>query len=149
MYSVFKYLGLNDFTDTNTRLALYYPIMSLVNLFLGVLEKLTEQDDETVTSDLILMDVLAGHFSRLEYATDSMTSITFAREVASLAREARAQERVQPRPSLDDPVVSLEGDGTTDFLVPANADEVSYILHTHKHACTQPPVHFARTEFGP
>ncbi|KAF4331794.1 Type I inositol 1 4 5-trisphosphate 5-phosphatase 2 [Fusarium beomiforme] len=111
--------------DCRGWLALYYPIMSLVNLFLGVLEKLTEQDDETVTSDLILMDVLAGHFSRLEYATDSMTSITFAREVASLAREARAQERIQTRPSLDDPVVSLEGDGTTDFLVPANADELN------------------------
>ncbi|KAF9774288.1 hypothetical protein IL306_007732 [Fusarium sp. DS 682] len=53
-----------------------------------------------------------------------MTSMTFPREVASLAREARAQERVQTRPSLDDPVVSLEGDGTTDFLVPANADEL-------------------------
>lgn len=58
---------------------------SLTNLFIHVLQN---PDLPTVSSDLALLDIGAGHFARLEFGTDSEVPIVFAKEIATMARAA-------------------------------------------------------------
>lgn len=54
-----------------------------INLFTHVLQ---HPGRESTQSDLSLLDIGAGHFARLEFATESVISHSFSREVAQLAR---------------------------------------------------------------
>jgi hypothetical protein len=75
-----------------TRLAFYYPMFGLINLFISILKS---PMSPTSQSDVTLLDSAAGHFAHLEFITSSELAFPFAREVANLAREAvkRARER--------------------------------------------------------
>jgi hypothetical protein len=61
---------------------IYGPIVALINLFIYILQN---PNHPRVQSDLTLMDVGAGYFARLKFATDSEFSIDFAKEIAVLA----------------------------------------------------------------
>lgn len=64
------------------RLALFTPLVGLINLFIYVLKYPTLP---TTYSDIALMDVAVGHFGRLEFASTDL-AFPFTRDVASLAR---------------------------------------------------------------
>src|SRR5690348_2448211 len=63
---------------------------ALINLFIYILQN---PRHPRVQSDLALMDVGAGHFARLQVATDSEISVDFVKEMAALAREASENPR--------------------------------------------------------
>lgn len=60
------------------------PISAAINLFMHILR---DDDQARTRSDLALLNVCAGHFARLEFATASQVSFPFVSEVAALARE--------------------------------------------------------------
>jgi hypothetical protein len=66
-------------------LVFYFPVLGLINLFVHVLKNPLLP---TVQSDIALMDMAAGHFARLEFASFGQLSFSFAREISSLARLA-------------------------------------------------------------
>lgn len=70
---------------TAGRLAFQGPMYALINLFIHILQN---PELPTINSDLALMDIGAAHFARLEFATDSVVPIVFAKDVAALARTA-------------------------------------------------------------
>ncbi|EXJ79926.1 hypothetical protein A1O3_08211 [Capronia epimyces CBS 606.96] len=76
--------------DANTPVPMSFfgPMYALINLFIYILQ--TPQQSR-IQSDLALMDVAAGHFARMQIATDSEVTFTFAKEVAALAHEAVAR----------------------------------------------------------
>lgn len=65
-------------------MAFYGPIYALFNLFIYIL---LNPNSSNIHSDVALLDICAGHFARLEFATDSNISIPLVREVAALARD--------------------------------------------------------------
>jgi hypothetical protein len=67
------------------RLSFFGPMYALINLFIYILQ--TPQQPR-IQSDLALMDVGAGHFARMQFATDSEISFSFTKEMAALAHEA-------------------------------------------------------------
>jgi hypothetical protein len=69
--------------NLSPRLALFTPLVGLVNLFIYVLKYPTLP---TTHSDIALMDVAVGHFGRLEFASSDL-AFPFTRDVASLARD--------------------------------------------------------------
>ncbi len=82
---------------------------ALINLFIHILQN---PDLPTVQSDLALMDIGAGHFARLEFATDSEVPITFAKEIAALARAAVKYNKTFPLLSPSQPTTYNELPGT-------------------------------------
>lgn len=62
---------------------LYYPILGVINLFVNTLKT---PNDPSAMSDVALMEIIAGNFARLEYASGGQLTITFARELADFAR---------------------------------------------------------------
>ena len=60
-------------------------MMALTHLFIYILRFPHRQ---SVRSDLSLLDMAAGHWSRIEFISDSELSFSFARELAALARKA-------------------------------------------------------------
>ncbi|OBS16750.1 hypothetical protein FPOA_12649, partial [Fusarium poae] len=78
---------------TPTRLAIYYPLVAVTNLFINVLENPTAQ---SVTADVNLIDMMTGTFARLEYATSGHLNITFPRELADFARGLLSRVRDSP-----------------------------------------------------
>jgi hypothetical protein len=82
---------------TRFRLAFYYPILGLINLFVHVLKHPLLP---SVASDTALMDVIGGHFARLEFASSGELAFPFARELSNLARLAvkkSQQERLSEK----------------------------------------------------
>src|ERR1700761_779424 len=67
------------------RLSFFGPMYALINLFIYILQS---PQRPGIQSDLALMEVGAGYFARVKFATGSEISISFAREMATLAREA-------------------------------------------------------------
>ncbi|TVY34894.1 putative transcriptional regulatory protein [Lachnellula occidentalis] len=87
-----KYI--NDIhASTPLWLVFYYPVLGLINLFVHVLKHPTAP---SAPSDITLMEVVAGHFARLEFASSGELSFSFARELSSLARLAvkKAQQKL-------------------------------------------------------
>ncbi|KAI1616602.1 fungal-specific transcription factor domain-containing protein [Exophiala viscosa] len=70
--------------STPVPLGFFGPIHALINLFLYILQ---DPQRPGVQSDLALMDMGAGYFARVQFLTDSEVSISFVREMASLAHE--------------------------------------------------------------
>ncbi|PVH76694.1 hypothetical protein DL98DRAFT_464707 [Cadophora sp. DSE1049] len=66
-------------------LAFYYPVLGLINLFVHVLKHPAALSSP---SDIALMDVVAGHFARLEFASAGELSFSFGRDLSRLARMA-------------------------------------------------------------
>lgn len=66
-------------------LVFYFPVLGLINLFVHVLKNPLLP---TAQSDIALMDMIAGHFARLEFASSGQLVFSFAREVSTLARQA-------------------------------------------------------------
>lgn len=58
---------------------------AFVNLFIHILKF---SNLPKTQSDVTLLNICAGHFARLEFATDSQISSAFVTDVASLARKA-------------------------------------------------------------
>ncbi|TVY54622.1 putative transcriptional regulatory protein [Lachnellula cervina] len=86
-----KYI--NDIhASTPLWLAFYYPVLGLINLFVHVLKHPTAP---SALSDITLIDVVAGHFARLEFASSGELTFSFARELSGLARLAvkKAQQK--------------------------------------------------------
>jgi hypothetical protein len=100
------------------RLALFTPLVGLVNLFIYVLKYLTLL---TTHSDIALMDVAVGHFGRLEFASSDL-SFTFIREITSLARD---QVRKTREGFLSGDATSPASDSLTDpAILDTNFDSV-------------------------
>ncbi|CZR52471.1 uncharacterized protein PAC_02348 [Phialocephala subalpina] len=66
-------------------LAFYYPVLGLINLFVHVLKHPAAPSSP---SDIALMDVVAGHFARLEFASSGDFTFSLGRELSKLARMA-------------------------------------------------------------
>ena len=100
VYSVFAF-SLSILSKSH-RLAFYYPMVGLINLFVSVLKSPTLPSAQ---SDVALLDVAAGHFGQMEFVTSAELAFPFTREVAALARMTvkRAKERsssiISPSPS--------------------------------------------------
>jgi len=77
---------------------------ALINLFVCILQAPREP---RIQSDLALMDVGAGYFARIQFATASEISFSFAKEMAALAYEA--VEKASQRYAGNDSV-SVEAD---------------------------------------
>jgi hypothetical protein len=75
---------------TVNRLAFYYPMVGLINLFVSILKS---PASEISQSDVALMDVAAGHFAHMEFITSSELAFPFTREVADLARQTAKHAR--------------------------------------------------------
>ncbi|EXJ70411.1 uncharacterized protein A1O5_06479 [Cladophialophora psammophila CBS 110553] len=71
--------------STPVPLSFFGPMYALINLFIYILQN---PQRPSIQSDLALMEVGAGYFARVKFATGSGISISFAREMATLAREA-------------------------------------------------------------
>ncbi|KAF7941637.1 uncharacterized protein EAE97_006474 [Botrytis byssoidea] len=63
-------------------LAFYFPLVSAINIFIYILKYPALP---TTSSDVALLDICTGHFSRLELASPD-TALPFIREIARLAR---------------------------------------------------------------
>lgn len=63
--------------------AFSYPMISLVQLFIHTLQYPTTP---SAHSDVMLMDMAAGHFAKLELATSMQLDTQFVRDVANIAR---------------------------------------------------------------
>lgn len=70
------------------RLAIYFPLVGLINLFLHVVQNPLLP---TTNSDIALMDVVVGHFGYLEFASGSELGTQFPRKVVAYAREVIAR----------------------------------------------------------
>lgn len=68
--------------NPSLRVIFYGPIFALINLFIYILQN---PKHPRIQSDLTLMDVGAGYFARLKFATDSEFSIDFPKEIAVLS----------------------------------------------------------------
>lgn len=58
---------------------------AFINLFIHILKF---SNLPKTQSDVTLLNICAGHFARLEFATDSQMTSAFVTDVASLARKA-------------------------------------------------------------
>jgi hypothetical protein len=75
-------------------LAVYYPLVGLINLFLYVIKYPNASSAE---SDIALLEVAVGHFSYLSFILDSYASFNFIKDFVPLARSAiRQANNFQP-----------------------------------------------------
>ncbi|EXJ69162.1 uncharacterized protein A1O5_08097 [Cladophialophora psammophila CBS 110553] len=87
-------------------------IQAVINLFIHILQY---PENPSVQWDLSLLDIGAGHFARLEFATRSQISISFVKDIASLARAAVRRAKNGP----------VTCGGSTGVRTLANLDSVS------------------------
>lgn len=78
---------------TPARLAFYYPMVGLINLFVTILNN---PASSAAQSDVALLDIAAGHFGHLEFTTSNELAFPFTREVATLARATVKKARERP-----------------------------------------------------
>ncbi|KAJ8117753.1 hypothetical protein OPT61_g1124 [Boeremia exigua] len=78
-------------------LVFFYPVVGFINIFIYILKF---PNSATITSDLALMDIVAGHFGYLEYYSASQLSFTFVGEMTSIARAAVKKSRVTDKPGV-------------------------------------------------
>lgn len=98
------------------RLAFYFPLVSAINILIYVLKYPALP---TATSDVALLDIATGHFSRLELASPDM-ALPFVREIARLARttvgcvkQTAASPESVLEPDLSAPSILPSFDNTT------------------------------------
>ncbi|OAL50323.1 hypothetical protein IQ07DRAFT_587004 [Pyrenochaeta sp. DS3sAY3a] len=78
-------------------LVFFYPVVGFINIFIYILKF---PNSATVTSDLALMDIVAGHFGYLEYYSTSQLSFPFVGEMTSIARAAVKKSREKDKPGV-------------------------------------------------
>ncbi|KAH0842464.1 putative fungal specific transcription protein [Fonsecaea pedrosoi] len=79
---------------TPSWLVFYFPILATMNLFLNTVRS---PNNPSAQSDITLIDIVAGTFARLDYASSGHLSISFPREVADYARTLVSKSREQHR----------------------------------------------------
>lgn len=99
------------------------PIYALLNLFIYILQN---PDHPNVNSDVALMDIGAGHFARLEFATDSQISVPFAKEVAALARDVVSRAKVDSLKNPKEAMNTTPGNVKSTLPTPEAADPMIY-----------------------
>lgn len=62
---------------------IYLPIYALVSLFIHLLKA---PSSDSAPSDIVMTEIAAGFFARLEFATDAVVCIPFLKEVPRYAR---------------------------------------------------------------
>jgi hypothetical protein len=72
----------------------YFPILATINLFLNIVRW---PNNPSAQSDITLIDIVAGMFARLDYASGGNMSISFPRELADHARALVPKSREQNR----------------------------------------------------
>ncbi len=75
----------------------YFPILAATSLFLNTV---LSPSSTSAQSDIAILDILAGMFARLDYASGGHMSISFPREIAEYARILVSNSR-DPRPEQD------------------------------------------------
>lgn len=83
----------------------------MTNLFIYILQ---DPSSRTAQSDVALMDVGAGYFARLEFATCFQYSITLVKDIAVLARNAVSQCSTQREASS----IEKEGQAISSMAIP-------------------------------
>ncbi|OAL53490.1 hypothetical protein IQ07DRAFT_596528 [Pyrenochaeta sp. DS3sAY3a] len=88
-------------------LVFYFPLIGMINLFISVLRA---PEGESAMEGIGLLEMAAGHFAYLEYATQSAVSIPCIRSLAHWAREAVSKNlpMVTPREQSDNPCLHEE-----------------------------------------
>lgn len=117
----------------------YYPFTGLINLFVHILKY---PGLPSAPSDVALMDIVAGHFGRVEYLTASHLAFPFIREITSLANKMVKKARSGMQEELALPVpqmatsTSLMDEPMSSFGV-GNFTNVSCLSFISVH-CTTP-----------
>lgn len=75
--------SLSHRANDSLRIAIVIPLHTLANLFLEIVQRPRSPE---IPSNLAQLDVLAGFFARIDFATDWGFCADFARELARLAR---------------------------------------------------------------
>jgi hypothetical protein len=86
-----KYIDVD--TSSPVWMAFYYPFTGLINLFVHILKY---PGLPSAPSDVALMDIVAGHFGRVEYLTSSQLAFPFIREITALANQMVKKARNRP-----------------------------------------------------
>jgi hypothetical protein len=122
------------------RMAFYYPFVGLVNLFVYILKFPGLQ---TAYSDVVLMDIVAGHFGRLEYLTSSNLAFPFIREITSIAnrmvKRAKTQGSVEislPLPSPSFPLSGALMDEPMSSFGIGNSNDVQFSVLSYQISST-------------
>ncbi|KAJ9636115.1 hypothetical protein H2204_005387 [Knufia peltigerae] len=90
----------------------YTPLYAMINLFVSILQNLAC----ATPSDLALMDVGAGHFARLSFATESDFNVPLVKNLALLANNAlEVYKTIQP--SQTSTLGQLDNDGSSFLSV--------------------------------
>ncbi|KIW28929.1 uncharacterized protein PV07_04781 [Cladophialophora immunda] len=76
--------------STPAWLMFYFPVLAAANLFLNTVRSPT---NTCAQSDVTLIEIVAGMFARLDYASGGHLSISFPREVAEYARGLLSKSR--------------------------------------------------------
>lgn len=97
---------------TGCRKGYYTPLYAVINLFVSILQNLAC----ATPSDLALMDVGAGHFARLSFATESDFNVPLVKNLALLANNAlEVYKTIQP--SQTSTLGQLDNDGSSFLSV--------------------------------
>lgn len=108
------------------------PLYASVNLFVHILQN---PECTSAQSNLVLLDIAAGFFARLEFATDGNLSLPFARDIATLARQAVENHRTaanslpdaelagQPASVIAEPMLETPFIGDASALTAASINE--------------------------
>lgn len=107
-------------TAFHSRLVFYFPILAATSLFLNTIRS---PNDPSAQSDVTLLDITAGMFARLEYASGGHMSISFLRELADHARSLVAKPRDQ-HPDADSRQVPSDLDQLFNLNTDISVDEV-------------------------
>ncbi|KAJ9612953.1 hypothetical protein H2200_002894 [Cladophialophora chaetospira] len=95
--------------------AFYYPMLGVINLFIYILQNPLSS---TTSSDMALLDIAAGYFAHMEFATDSELIFPFARDVAALVRKT-----VESGAFLDGLFANLDNSNIMPFRAEDFTDE--------------------------
>ena len=121
------------------------PMYAAITLFMHILRR---TDQPSNRADIALLNVCAGHFARLEFATDSEISFPFVSEIAALARKnirCGRQDHAKPRDrsivrvhnelngSQDDQEARALGDGPIDSVIHLGNDNSTVSLYPAYH----------------
>ncbi|KIV94020.1 hypothetical protein PV10_05183 [Exophiala mesophila] len=100
-----------------------YPLVGMINLFVYILKHPTQR---SVSSDLGLLQMAAGYFGYMDYATASNKSFPFTKDLVTLAQNV-VQRAQGPRTTASTEVPTTSGDafeaGGTDTLDLTSWDE--------------------------
>lgn len=83
----------------------YIPLSAVFNLFVLILQ---DSDPDSAQSNLVLIDVGAGYFARLEFSSESSICIPLIKEMSRLARAFVNQQRAVTERQRNADVLALD-----------------------------------------